>query len=186
MSNLSGKSWWRLNQGKYVNSRDVADLDPDFQEGVVQFIRLLRDAGANVAVSSTLRSPIRAYLMHYSWRIDRGDIDPADVPPKDGVSIEWDHGNEEASRQAAREMVQLFNLAYKPSLTSNHIKGKAIDMTITWTGDLSLGPLPDGSYRQIDDGPRNGALNRDLHEVGALYGVRKMLSDPPHWSYNGR
>ena len=29
--------------------------------------------------------------------------------------------------------------------------------------------------------------NRELHEIGGtVFGVRKLLSDPPHWSYNGR
>ena len=28
--------------------------------------------------------------------------------------------------------------------------------------------------------------NLALHDVGASYGVRKLRSDAPHWSFNGR
>lgn len=186
MAALSGKDWWKANQARYPNSRDVNDLAPEFRDDVVRFIRLLRQGGASVAVRSTRRNAIRAYLMHYSWRISHDELPATDVPGHAGVDIEWDHGNEEASRAAAGEMARLFNLAYKPSLTSNHIRGTAVDMTITWNGDLALGPLPDGAYRTISDGPRDGAGNRELHEIGALYGVRKLVKDAPHWSSNGR
>lgn len=186
MSNLSGEEWWRKHQASYPNSRDVNDLAPEFQQNAVRFIGLLRDGGAGVQVSSTRRNAIRAYLMHYSWRVAHNEIDASDVPSMKGVSIQWDHDNAEASISAARQMVDLFNLAYRPSLTSNHIRGLAIDMNIRWTGDLALGPLPDGSTRSVVDGPRNGADNRTLHEIGDMLSVRKLLSDPPHWSHNGR
>ena len=28
--------------------------------------------------------------------------------------------------------------------------------------------------------------NKELQAVGETYGVKKLASDPPHWSYNGR
>ncbi len=186
MTNLSGKEWWHSNEAKYPNSRDIADLAPEFQESVLRYIRVLREGGASVVVSSTRRNAIRAYLMHYSWCIAHEEVAAADVPGHKGVDIVWDHGNAEQSQKAASDMVALFNLAFKPSLTSNHISGLAIDMRIAWKGDLFLGPLPDGSFRGVNDGPRNGATNRELHEIGAAFGVRKLLRDPPHWSSNGR
>ena len=186
MSNLSGREWWIANQSRYPNSRDLNDLQADFGANVTRFVDTLREARATVNIRSTRRNPIRAYLMHYCWRVANGDLDPADVPTKTGVNIKWDHGNDRVSRNAAREMVRLFGLAFRPSLTSNHIRGKAIDMTIRWRGDLFLGPLPNGGFQGIVEGPRNGARNRELHEIGELYGVRKLLSDPPHWSHNGR
>jgi hypothetical protein len=186
MSNLSGKDWWKKNQSNYPNSRDVNDLHSDFVDKVQKFISILRAGGAIVNVSSTKRNAIRAYLMHYSWCIANNEISPSDVPKMKGVDINWDHGNNDLSVSAAQEMVELFNLAYKPSLTSNHIKGLAIDMNISWKGDLFIGPLPNNEYRGILDGPKNGVNNRELHEVGELFEVYKMKKDPPHWSYNGK
>jgi hypothetical protein len=186
MSNVSGKNWWHANQGKYPNSRDIDDLHPDFKDNVVRFVNVLKDGGANVTISSTRRNDIRAYLMHYSWLIANEDIDVKDVPSKAGVDITWDHGNEEASKSAAKEMVDLFNLAYRPSKTSNHIKGLAVDMSISWKGDLFLGPLQNGGFKGVLNGPKNGVKNRELHEIGEQFGVKKLLKDAPHWSFNGR
>lgn len=186
MAKLSGRDWWVANQGRFPNSSDVDDLRAGFAEDVKSFIRTLRAAGANVRVRSTRRDARRAYLMHYSWRIANGDIDAADVPKKVGVEIQWDHGDAKASRKAARQMVSLFGLAYRPSLRSNHIRGLAIDMSVRWRRDILLGPLPGGAFQGIVGGPRNGARNRELHAVGERFGVRKLLSDPPHWSRNGR
>ena len=184
-ANLSGAEWWRANQARYPNSRDVDDLAPSFRSNVQDFIGSLRDAGARVTVSSTRRNATRAHLMHYSWRVAHGDVDPADVPRHAGLDIEWDHGDLDASRRATREMVELFNMAHVASLRSNHIRGLAIDMTISWRGELLL-TRPAPLQARIETGPRTGG-NRELHRIGAdVFGVRKLLNDPPHWSQNGR
>ena len=58
-------------------------------------------------------------------------------------------------------------------------------MNITWKDVLVLSkPAP--LLTRIEGRPRTGQ-NRQLHEAGATtFGVRKLVSDPPHWSYNGR
>jgi len=184
-SNLSGKDWWHANQARYPNSRKIDDLEASFRSDVERFINSLRNAGAIVVVSSTRRNAIRAHLMHYSWKIAHGTIDPRDVPKRSGLNIEWDHGNIEKSRKAAEEMVNLFGMAHIASLTSNHIRGKAIDMNISWKDRLVL-TQPSPLFIKIESTPRTGR-NRELHKVGAsVLGVRKLVSDPPHWSYNGR
>lgn len=184
-SNLSGKDWWRANQARYPNSREVDDLEPGFRSRVEAFLGSLRYAGASVVVNATRRNPIRAHLMHYSWRVAYGEVDPKDVPKLTGLDIEWDHGAIDGSRQAAKEMVNLFGMAHIASLTSNHIRGKAIDMNISWKGILVLSrPVP--LLTKIENLPRTGQ-NRELHETGStVFGVRKLVSDPPHWSHNGR
>jgi hypothetical protein len=182
---LSGKDWWTANQGSFPNSRDVADLDPGFRSRVEDFIGALQSAGAVVRVSSTRRNASRAHLMHYCWKVAYGEIDPADVPQRAGIHIIWDHGDVDESRKAAKEMVQLFGMAHIASLTSNHIKGKAIDMNVDWKGDLVL-TKPTPVLARVEGQPRNGQ-NRELHRIGAeVYGVRKLVSDPPHWSFNGK
>ncbi len=185
MANLSGEDWWRKNQKKYPNSSSLDDLEPGFKSRLEPFIASLKEGGANVVVSSTRRNAIRAHLMHYSWRIAHGDVNPTDVPKKSGLDIEWDHGDDEKSRDAAMEMVKLFHMAHVASLTSNHIAGKAVDMTISWKGELVL-TRPSPLMARIESSPRNGD-NRELQEIGAsVFRVFKLRSDPPHWSHNGK
>jgi len=185
-TDLSGREWWQANQRKYPNSNDLDDLDSGFRSRVEDFLGSLRSAKANVVISSTRRNATRAHLMHYSWKVAYGEIDAADVPKLSGLSIEWDHGDPEKSRQAAKEMVSLFGMAHVASLTSNHIRGLAIDMTITWDDDLVL-TRPAPLLAKLESTPRTGAGNRELHDIGAsVFGVRKLRSDPPHWSHNGR
>jgi hypothetical protein len=184
-SNLSGKDWWRANQARYPNSQDIDDLEPGFRSNVEVFVGSLRDAGATVRVTSTRRNATRAFLMHYSWRLAYGDVDPGDIPKRAGLDIEWDHGDLDKSRQAAKEMVNLFGMVQIASLTSNHIRGKAIDMNISWKDTLVL-TRPSPLLARIESSPRTGQ-NRELHEIAATtFSVRKLVSDRPHWSYNGR
>lgn len=184
-SNLSGKAWWRANQSKYPNSQEIDDLESGFRSNVEDFIGSLRQAGASLVVNSTRRNPIRAHLMHYCWKIAYGELDPEDVPKRGGLDIEWDHGDLEKSRSAAEEMVKLFGMAHIAALSSNHIRGKAIDMNISWKDTLVM-TRPTPLLTRIESRPRTGQ-NRELHEIGdTVFGVRKLVTDPPHWSYNGR
>lgn len=73
---------------------------------------------------------------------------------------------------------------YAPALSSNHIAGRAIDMTIRWTGTLQLAGK-DGATQSVAWMPDVNS-NLALQQVGASYGVRKLRSDAPHWSFNGR
>ena len=184
-ANLSGTAWWRANQARYPNSRDVDDLEPGFRSRVEAFLASLKQAGASVAVTSTRRNPIRAYLMHFSWLVAYGDIAPGDVPKRAGVDIDWDHGDLDKSREAAREMVNLFDMAHVAALNSNHIRGTAIDMNITWKDALVM-TRPAPLLTRIESRPRSGQ-NRELQQLAAaVFEVRKLASDPPHWSANGR
>lgn len=183
---LSGAKWWKANQAKYRNRRGLEYLEGDFRQKASKFVASLRKAGATVSIGSTRRHKIRAHLMHYSWKLSKGDIRASEVPSIAGLDIQWDHGNEEVSRKAAKEMVRLFNMAHIASLTSNHIRGKAIDMTITWKGELVIEVPGQVKPVVIRTGPRTGAGNKELHRVGRSFGVKKLRNDPPHWSHNGR
>lgn len=180
---LSGAKWWRAHQARYANSDRLADLAAPFRQKATGFVQALRSAGANVAISSTRRNRTRAHLMHYSWRVARGEIAPRSVPALSGLSIQWDHGDLARSKSGAQEMVDLFDIAFRPSLTSLHIDGRAIDMTIDWTGTLQIRDAKGKLWKL--GAPRSGDTNLDLHAIGASYGVNKLLSDPPHWSDNG-
>lgn len=181
---LSGAAWFAANEAKFPNSDRVSDLAPAFATQVQSFIDALRAASASVRVSSTLRNRNRAWLMHHAWRIALSEIEPGDVPANPEVDIIWDHGDLRTSRRAAAAMVQSFGIRFKPSLTSNHIEGTAIDMTISWDHPIDVADAS-GRMHRVDQ-PRSGNTNTALHAIGASYGVRKLATDPPHWSENGR
>jgi hypothetical protein len=181
---LSGATWWRANQSKWPNERNIDSLADPFRTNVKMFTAALAKAGAQVAVGATMHSMPRAKLMRFSWDVSKGIISPKNVPEIDGVVINWDHSIETKSRSCATEMVNLFNIVKQPSLTSNHVKGVAIDMTIRWKGDLMIADSSN-SVVKITTSPRNGE-NTKIHDLGATYGVlHKLPDDPPHWSVTG-
>jgi len=87
-------------------------------------------------------------------------------------------------------MVNGFGLAVPPrsnnppSLASNHIAGKAIDMTIKWSGTIKV-KKKNKTEVAVTYKP-NVNTNTVLHTIGDSYGVKKLKTDAPHWSYNGR
>lgn len=177
---LSGPQW----TARFPTSREIDDLAAPFSAKVAGFVAAMRTAGANVRISATYRPKERAYLMHWAWKIGKQGYDPADVPPMPGVPIIWQHPTQARSRRAARDMVEAYGMVQIAALNSRHTEKKAIDMTITWSGALSIAEQ-DGGTKRIATSPRNGS-NALLIDVGAGYGVIKLRSDPPHWSDDGR
>lgn len=108
-----------------------------------------------------------------------------------GVNIEWDHGDDDASTKAASAMVSAYGmnaLHVAPALRSRHTERKAIDMTITWSAKVLTVKDASGVDVKIETSPKTG-MNTKLHEVGASYGVIKFwkgAADKPHWSTDGR
>jgi hypothetical protein len=171
---LSGAKW----VSRFPTSASVEALTPNFKSSVNSFIGAIKTAGGSVKISATYRPAERAYLMHYAWQIAHGAIKPSDVPAMAGVNIKWDHGDAKASKQAAADMVKAYGIVYKPSLTTNHAQKTAIDMTISGVIGKKV-KNKDGKEIEIKK-------LSDLNAVGATYGVYKLVSDPPHWSANGR
>ena len=177
---LSGPQW----VSRFPTSRDIEDLEPAFARDVSAFVGALKAARAAVDISATYRPKERAYLMHWAWLIAKGQAEPARVPPMSGVAIRWDHGSLAKSRAAAKQMVAGYGMAFVAALNSQHTERRAIDMTISWRESLSI-KKKDGATAVITTQPRNGG-NSQLVAVGAGYGVIKLISDPPHWSEDGR
>ena len=118
-SQLSGKEW----VAKFPGSNKVEDLEADFKPKVEAFLKSVKDGGAMVTISSTLRPKERAYLMHWSWMIVKMSADPSKVPAMLGVDINWSHGDPATSKAKAKEMVdgyQIGNLGVAPALQSRH------------------------------------------------------------------
>lgn len=182
---LSGSYW----VGQFPNSVRLEDLNPLFRPKVESFLAALKKADAAVSIAATLRPAQRAYLMHYSYKVAKGALAPTHVPPMAAVDIEWVHKTAKgaidvlASKNAASEMVRGYGIVFGPALTSRHTEGNAIDMTISWESDLTI-VQADGTPTTIKTQPRNGG-NAELNDVGAGYGVVKLVSDPPHWSSDG-
>ncbi len=189
MKEFSGPQWCR----RWPTGTAISDLTPDFQGKVNPFIATLRTAGAKVVVTVTRRPKERAYLMHWACMVagytPAGTnklvmVSPDKVPPMDGVDIDWTHGGDHtAARAAAAAMVKAYGIVYPAALESRHIDGRAIDMTITWQGTLTLRDAG-GHPWAIASLPRTG-MHPQLWAIGKTFGVVKLASDPPHWSDDG-
>ena len=187
----SGASWC----AQYPGSAAVADCAAPFRANLTAFIAALEAAGATVRLSATLRPSNRAFLMHWSYMIAHDNHDPRTVPARTGVDIAWVHNDAQgaydavASKAAAQAMVAGYGMTAlntPPALESKHISGLAVDMTISWTGDLTINNQS-GTAVVIKTAPRTG-MNADLATVGATYGVIKFVggaTDAPHWSDDG-
>lgn len=147
----AGPAWC----SRYPTSRSLDDLAEPFRSGVVAFLADLAARGCTAHIAATRRPEQRAWLMRGAWDISRGGLAAAPAP-RDDIDIEW-------TVSGACAMVATYGLAYRPSLTSRHIDGLAIDMAVAnWSGSAE-----------------------ELYQLGAKHGVHKLRSDPPHWSSDG-
>ncbi len=193
---LSGKEWIK----EYKDKASIEDLSSPFKENVKDFLKAIDEAKKETPqakityyISSTRRPYKRAVLMHYCHKVAYNNITPQQAQQatqKENIPINWIHtdsnGNysEKISRAKALEMVRAYNIAYPASLTSHHVRGNAIDITITWQSSFKIKDKI-GKMHTIDI-PRNGATNLELRKVGKTYGVKRTLEkDPPHWSLEG-
>jgi hypothetical protein len=171
---LSGPKW----VAKFATSRTTSALTSAFGRKVDDFIAAIKAAGGSVTVSATYRPLRRAFLMHYSGRVANEEIDPAKVPKYNGININWVHPTEAESINAAKQMMQGYHIQFPAALKSNHTARRAIDMTIRRI-----------ISKTMKDAEGNDVViktERDLHKVGATYGVIKLVGDDPHWSEDGR
>jgi hypothetical protein len=175
---LSGLEWVSC----FPTSTDVGDLVEPFRSNVRMFLAALDAAGCSVTIAATLRPKERAYLMHYSSAIISRKIKPEDVPPMDGVLIEWVHPNRDASIAAAATMARGYGIVYPPALKSRHTDGRAIDMRINDAIGKSV-TAADGKLVKVTTHENDQS---DLFQVGASYNVIKLISDVPHWSDDGK
>ncbi|MDP1977236.1 hypothetical protein [Undibacterium sp.] len=170
---LSGPTW----VSRFPTSRSLDDLHPQFKSSMNRFVEAIRSGGGDINVDATYRPSERAYLMHYAHKIASGQINPEDVPPMAGVPVQWVHPVPSDSVNAARQMKQAYGIVYPPALVSRHTARGAVDMRVTGLLGRTVADANGNSVR-IDK-------ESDLYPVGASYGVRKLVSDKPHWSDDG-
>lgn len=183
---LSGAHWCP----RFPRSKSIVTLQPKFQLAVSSFLWALESASANCFIANTFRPKEACYLMNSAWRIWKGEIKPEAVKEMPGVAIEWVHKTKEGSLAAAYEMCVAYKITHledAPALESNHTRGLAIDVSISWNGTLTV---KDGADQDvvINSLPRDN-MNPELWKVGASYGVMRYhrpAKDKPHWSLDGR
>jgi hypothetical protein len=182
----SGPAWVQ----QFPESVLLTDLVAPFSTNATNFVSAMRTAGASVTISTTYRPEQRAFLMHYAGKIATQGLNPENVPERDDIDICWTHRNAAgevdlgASRAAAQAMMDAYHIAFPAALHSRHTQRRAVDMTITWSGNLTIRGA-NGNDVVISTTPRTGADNTNLHAVGAGYGVHKLVGDRPHWSDDG-
>ncbi len=178
---LSGLVW----VDRFPKSTSLDDLQPPFRSGATRMVGSLRAGGVNVDITTTLRPPQRAYLMHYSKAIHEG-LSPADVPSRFDVPIQWVHSTNADSVAAATAMFNAYGILGPVALNSNHIAGHAIDMFIRFSGSPSV---RDGSGSSVTlTGDSSNADNPSVVRFGRTFGVIRgsgIANDPEHWSING-
>lgn len=167
----SGATWVKY----WPTGKTTATLAQPFRGNLERFITAIEASGGQVHITATLRPRERAYLMHFCYAIAVKGADPASVPPMAGVLIDWVAGG----RAGAAAM----NAAYGQvspgaSLTSNHIEGNAVDMSVVFPRATTI----DGIAIPAGDGNMSAAL----WSVGDAYGVHKLKTDHPHWSSTGK
>lgn len=183
----SGAEWVGIaNSSGWSNTTDFSALDTTWGPKAQTFVEGLRASGASVTVTAGLRHPKRAALMHYAWSVaNGGSVEAANADCRArGISIDWDHGSASKSKAAANALKNAFGLAHDASLTSNHIKGLAVDLQISNVpGSLTVGG------KQYRAGKRSGGQMDEskVDHIGRDLGVVWFgAGDWVHWSVNGR
>jgi hypothetical protein len=184
----SGANWVRIaDQNGWSNTTAFSALDASWGPRAEAFVTELRSAGAQVRVTAGLRHPNRAFLMHYAWGVAHGQYTPAQANAAcrgRGIDIEWDHGDQAASRAAAQALVNAFGLVRQASITSNHIRGLAMDIEIS---GLPASINMNGKTYSTQRGASGSAAAASVAPIGRDMGVLWFgAGDYVHWSQNGR
>jgi hypothetical protein len=210
-----------ITNGKVNEKKALAALSSKFRSKALSFISVLRQAGATVKVTTTTRPQARAYLMAKSLAIAQGKVDPEDVATYPGtdasgravkgdgavVPICWVNRDENGAvdetqtKTLALNMVNAYRIKGASAYPTEHMKGTAIDLDITWPKNKALqiyeGPYAAQRTLITIKGRRDGA-NPLLWKLGQTYGVIKgppgkdskgkdmRIVDYPHWSVNGK
>jgi hypothetical protein len=173
----------------------------DLAERVDGLLAQLEEQGAQVWLTSTVRSRERGYLMWGAYLLSRAQ--PNELAPaiarlrslnsewKLDVPISWAHPDgARATRDAARRMADAYRVVHASeggARNSSHYGGGAVDMVaLALPRKLTL-RAPDGATRTFDlSAPahaRDLSLEPELIRwIEVHFGLHKLTSDYPHWS----
>jgi len=184
-----------------------ATANPSARAGLAEHQRrfaavFLREQGAEVYVTSTLRPRQRGYLMWVAFVLSRTTSDRElrselnKIAGRNrewylGVPILWEHPDGlSATRAAAREMADAYEVVYATedgARDSNHYSGVAVDMVAVGLPRRLRLKSPDGRAQALfdlsaADQTRDLSLSPELIEwIEAQFGLHKLRSDYPHW-----
>ncbi len=173
----------------------------DYAARVRALLEQRRAQGADVALTSTLRSRERGYLMWGAFRLSRvqgasdvkrtvGDLERANRDWKLTIPIRWNHPSGwQGTVEAAREMADTYEVVYateQGARDSNHYTGIAADFVAVGLPRKLKLQAPDGAVREFDlsaaQESRDLSLSPELIRWTEVhFGLRKLLSDYPHW-----
>jgi LysM repeat protein len=184
---VSGPAWC----DRFLGSKDLDSLNPDFREKAKRMISALEAVGVKVQRSAAFRPMERSYLMYYAFRVCRGD-DVMKIPQWPGVHIDWAHRNSDgspnvaAAKAAAEKMCKKYQINPASSKQqvgkagrSRHNYGAAIDIDI---GSNYIG-------KNVVDGTGHAvvlASFESLKNFGKSFGVIYYSGENMHWSDSGR
>jgi hypothetical protein len=180
----------------------LAAENADFEGRVRHLIAQLRDQGAEVWLTSTVRSPHRGYLMWGAFVLAnqqsrRGVAATVDKLQQRNAAwgldtpITWNHPDGwEATVAAARAMKGAYDVVYATETgarSSNHYGGVAVDLVGVGLPRTLVLKAPDGAEATFvmaaDDATLDLSLSPELVRwIERHYGFRKLTSDYPHWS----
>jgi len=201
---LSGAHWKQIADDRWGGATaKMSELEPGFAADLQKFIDMLAANGITHQLTAAFRPKERSYLFKYCLDVQNGRIAPGDVPAMNGVEIAWDHGNDAASRRAAKELAEQFGLVGIAAHPSNHNSGTAADMKLDFSGNAgniisyTLGSRTITRTIKADDEARVGVKakgkrisaigSRELSKAGADFRIKRALDiDIVHWSRSGR
>jgi hypothetical protein len=201
---LSGAHWNKIATDRWGGATpNIAELESGFGSDLQKFMDMLRANNIKPKLTSAFRPKQRSYLFHWCLEVANGRMAPKDVPTMEGVEINWDHGNEAKSRQAAQALAVSFGLVGVAALTSNHNSGLAADMVMDFKGNTTntitykIGSRTVTRTIKVDDEAIDGEKNakkvisnigaREFSKAGADFGVKRAIdNDIVHWSRSGR
>ena len=201
---ILGPEW----SARYPNPDDrdtllqlLAEANPSFAERITALLTQLEAQGAEVYVTSTVRSRHRGYLMWGAFELSRAESEAqlrARQQKLVRVNEEWGlftpivweaPGGWEATQEAARKMADAYDVVYateKGARSSKHYDGVAADIVVLDLPRSVTLEAPDGFRKTFDlsdpQETRDLSLSPQIIEwVEAHFGMSKLRSDYPHW-----
>ena len=201
-----GPSWTMRFRNPGTESEQISELSMapgsgDFAKRIGSLIRQLREQGAHVELTSTVRSPKRGYLMWGAFILSQADSEESSIETiakleevnSDWglfVPIRWNHPEGvRATQEAARAMADTYQVVFATEAgarSSDHYTGRAVDMVgVALPRHLQL-LAPDGESGSFD--LSGSQESRDLSLSPILikwveehFGIKKLRGDYPHW-----
>ncbi|RYX95834.1 MAG: hypothetical protein EOO28_10530 [Comamonadaceae bacterium] len=189
---------FRTNLGNFIAAMRAAGMKvkinatyrPDKRAFLMHF-------SGKVANGAIAPKDVPTYAAHkVTTRIAPQDMDEYAI----NFDIEWQHSDLAKSLSAAADMQKGYKAVFPPAYPSKHTARQAVDMWITWTATAVEKPIPhfeitvknadledviiSTNIKNVDHD--TAASNAVLHAVGLGFGIRKLLSDKPHWSDDGK